>query len=77
VILVIFALAFAVMIYGVAVLGWWMAEISAVRFRANTKETSVQPKSKKSVKRMLRNRIEITQMCVRGAEETAQRFDST
>lgn len=24
---VIFALAFAVMIYGVAVLGWWMAEI--------------------------------------------------
>lgn len=27
---VIFALAFAVMIYGVAVLGWWMAEISAV-----------------------------------------------
>ena len=29
-ILVIFALAFAVMIYGVAVLGWWMAEISAV-----------------------------------------------
>ncbi len=30
IILVIFALAFAVMIYGVAVLGWWMAEISAV-----------------------------------------------
>ncbi len=29
-ILVIFALAFAVMIYGVAVQGWWMAEISAV-----------------------------------------------
>jgi len=29
-ILVIFALAFAVMIYGVAVLGWWMAEISGV-----------------------------------------------
>lgn len=27
---VIFALAFAVMIYGVAVQGWWMAEISAV-----------------------------------------------
>ena len=30
IILLIFALAFAVMIYGVAVLGWWMAEISAV-----------------------------------------------
>jgi uncharacterized ion transporter superfamily protein YfcC len=30
IILVIFALAFAVMIYGVAVLGWWMAQISAV-----------------------------------------------
>ena len=29
-ILLIFAAAFAVMIYGVAVLGWWMAEISAV-----------------------------------------------
>lgn len=29
-ILAIFALAFAVMIYGVAVRGWWMAEISAV-----------------------------------------------
>ncbi|WES69027.1 YfcC family protein [Superficieibacter sp. HKU1] len=29
-ILVIFALAFAVMIYGVSVQGWWMAEISAV-----------------------------------------------
>lgn len=29
-ILFIFAAAFAVMIYGVAVLGWWMAEISAV-----------------------------------------------
>lgn len=29
-ILLIFALAFAVMIYGVAVQGWWMAEISAV-----------------------------------------------
>ncbi|RVR53717.1 YfcC family protein, partial [Citrobacter freundii] len=28
--LLIFAAAFAVMIYGVAVLGWWMAEISAV-----------------------------------------------
>ena len=28
IILVIFALTFAVMIYGVAVLGWWMAEIS-------------------------------------------------
>lgn len=26
-ILLIFAAAFAVMIYGVAVLGWWMAEI--------------------------------------------------
>ncbi|HDX5513927.1 TPA: YfcC family protein [Escherichia coli] len=30
IILVIFALTFAVMIYGVAVLGWWMAEISTV-----------------------------------------------
>ncbi|WP_238081719.1 YfcC family protein [Pseudescherichia vulneris] len=29
-ILVIFALAFAVMIYGVAVLGWWMGQISGV-----------------------------------------------
>ncbi|WP_312953295.1 YfcC family protein [Superficieibacter sp.] len=29
-ILLIFALAFAVMIYGVAVRGWWMAEISAL-----------------------------------------------
>ena len=29
-ILLIFAAAFAVMIYGVAVLGWWMAEISGV-----------------------------------------------
>ncbi|MDV5138769.1 YfcC family protein [Chimaeribacter arupi] len=30
IVLVIFALAFAVMIYGVAVRGWWMAEISAL-----------------------------------------------
>ncbi|WP_330985402.1 MULTISPECIES: YfcC family protein [Enterobacterales] len=29
-VLLIFTLAFAVMIYGVAVLGWWMAEISAM-----------------------------------------------
>ncbi|MFV0574615.1 MAG: YfcC family protein [Vibrio sp.] len=29
-ILTIFALAFAVMIYGVAVIGWWMAELSAM-----------------------------------------------
>ncbi len=28
--LLIFAASFAVMIYGVAVLGWWMAEISGV-----------------------------------------------
>lgn len=29
-VLMIFAASFAVMIYGVAVLGWWMAEISGV-----------------------------------------------
>ena len=29
-ILILFAASFAFMIYGVAVLGWWMAEISAV-----------------------------------------------
>jgi len=34
VVLLIFAASFAVMIYGVAVIGWWMAEMSALFFAA-------------------------------------------